>query len=169
MVAAGDAAVARSDQDPSQVDPEVVRQTLQASRAMLGIIARSVGTALEDVSLPQLRALVLLDQLGPTRSGALAEQLGVHPSTFSRNADRLVAGGWVRRVEDVSSRQAVQIELTEAGRHVVEQVTQQRRSGLAEVLARLDVDQQRALHDAFTAFARAAGEPDPKDLQTLAI
>ena len=73
--------------------------TVTASRALLGIIARSMLPALEDVSLPQFRVLVLLSSAGALRMGALAERLGVTVSTFSRTADRLVTGGWATREE----------------------------------------------------------------------
>ncbi len=148
---------------------EATDATLQASRALLGIIARSVATALDDVSLPQLRVLVLLSQEGPLRSGVVAERMGVHPSTFTRNADRLVHGGWVRRTEADDSRQAVLIELTDSGRAIVEHVTQQRRTDLAEILARVPAGRRDALVEAMRDFALAAGEPDPRDLHTLAL
>jgi DNA-binding MarR family transcriptional regulator len=147
----------------------VTDAALLSSRAMLGVIARSVALALEDVSLPQFRVLVLLSRDGSLRPGVVADHLGVHPSTFSRNADRLVAGGWVRRVDDPDRRHSVLIELTESGRALVDHATEQRRNDLAEILGRLPVEERKAVLDAFRALAEAAGEPDPRDLRTLAI
>ena len=67
-------------------------EVLTASRALLGVIARSVAPVLDRVTVPQFRVLVLLSTSdGPVRSGDLAAALGVHPSTFTRNADRLVS------------------------------------------------------------------------------
>ena len=77
---------------------------LRASRAMLGIVARSVAPALERVSLPHFRVLVLLETSGPLRVGAIAERLGIVVSTFSRSLDRLEAGGWVQRSPSEESR-----------------------------------------------------------------
>ncbi|MBW4043283.1 MAG: MarR family transcriptional regulator, partial [Acidobacteria bacterium] len=42
-----------------------VGAALRASRAMLGIVARSVAPALDKVSLPHFRVLVLLETGGP--------------------------------------------------------------------------------------------------------
>ncbi len=143
--------------------------TLRASRALLGVIVRSLGEALEEVSLPQFRVLVLLAGSGPLRSGMVADRMGIHPSTFSRNADRLVAGGWVRRVEEPGRRVTVLIELTDAGRDLVDRVTEARRVDLETILARLDADQRAELAAAFTQFAAAAGEPAPTDLEPLGM
>lgn len=142
---------------------------LHASRALLAVVARSLGPALEHVTLPQFRALVLLATRGPSRSGVVAEHLGIHPSTFTRNADRLVAGGWVRRSPDPGSRQGVLVELTPAGQALVDDVTARRRADLVAILGRLDApgrdDVLRGLH----ALAVGAGEPDPADLAALGV
>ncbi|MCV2395607.1 MarR family transcriptional regulator [Actinotalea sp. M2MS4P-6] len=132
--------------------------TLRASRALLGVVARSLSEALEHVSLPQFRVLVLLAVDGPLRSGVVAERMGIHPSTFSRNADRLVAGGWVRRVEDPDSRLSVLIELTDTGADLVDRVTRRRRAELREILATMPPETRDVLAGALESFADAAGE-----------
>ncbi len=71
--------------------------TLLASRALLGVVARSVSSALEFVTLPQFRVLVVLSGSGPMRMGALAERLHANQSTFSRSMDKIVSGGWAQR------------------------------------------------------------------------
>jgi DNA-binding MarR family transcriptional regulator len=143
--------------------------TLQASRALLGVVVRSLSEALEEVSLPQYRVLVLLATEGPLRSGVVAERMGIHASTFTRNADRLVAGGWVRRVEEPGTRLTVLIELADAGQDLVDRVTERRREELAEVLAKLDESERGALVTAFEAFTRAAGDPGPGELAPLGM
>src|SRR5690349_23458087 len=104
-----------------------VEATLSASRALLGIIVHSLGRALDEVTLPQYRILVVLCANGPMRSGDLAEQLGVHQSTLTRTADRLVAGGWVRRETSSESRREVMVHLTRTGRALVTGVMALRR------------------------------------------
>ncbi len=161
-------ATARYPDRMSAVD-DSVRATLQASRALLGVIARSVADALEEVSLPQFRVLVLLAHDGPTRSGVVADHLDIHPSTFSRNADRLVAAGWVVRTEDPDRRGAVRIELTARGLQLVEDVTESRRRAIAEILGAMTSAEREALTAALDDFSRAAGEPAARDLRTLGI
>lgn len=136
----------------------VVDAALHASRALLGAVTRSLAGALEQVTLPQFRVLVLLAVRGPQRSGDLARAVGVHPSTFSRSADRLVAGGWVVRTGNPGSRREVRVELTPAGAGLVEEVTGRRRAELRTVLARLGPEEAGRVRDALRAYAEAAGE-----------
>lgn len=145
-------------------------EVLTASRALLGVIARSVAPVLDRVTVPQFRVLVVLSTAdGPVRSGDLAAALGVHPSTFTRNADRLVAAGWVQRSENPDNRRETLIELTEAGAELVEQVTAQRHREIRSILARLEPAERDLVLDAMAVFARAAGEPQARDLLALGV
>ena len=69
--------------------------TLLASRALVGVAARSLAGVEEQVTLVQYRALVLLDA-GPQNVGTLAKALGIHPSTATRLCDRLTTKGLVK-------------------------------------------------------------------------
>ena len=71
---------------------EALERTLTASRALLGLVARSLAGVSDAVTLPQFRVLVLLATRGPARMGDLAQLLGVHQSSFSRTAE-----GWKQR------------------------------------------------------------------------
>jgi DNA-binding MarR family transcriptional regulator len=149
--------------------PDASEETLTASRALLGIVARSVAPALEAVSLPQFRVLVLLSSEGPTRVGQLAVQVGANPSTFSRSVDRMVAGGWVARSENPDSRREVLLELTDDGRWLVESVTTRRRREIEAVLTRMTAADRTALMTALAAFNTAAGETSVGDLLPLGL
>lgn len=143
--------------------------TVTASRALLGIIARSMVPALESVSLPQFRVLVVLSSSGPLRMGVLAQKLGVTISTFTRTADRLVTGGWARRESNPDNRREVLLALTDAGRGLVNTVTEHRRLLIEDVLLRMAPADRQQLGDALTAFAAAAGEPAAADLLVLGL
>jgi len=143
--------------------------TLAASRALLGVVARSVATALEIVTLPQFRVLVVLSTIGPMRMGSLAERMGAIPSTFSRFIDRMVVGGWVERSSSPDSRREVLIELTASGRKLVDEVTTSRRKDIAGILSAMTPEQQVASTRAFQAFADAAGETPAADLLALGL
>lgn len=150
-----------------RIDP--ADAALTASRALLGIVARSVAPALEAVSLPQFRVLVLLSAQGPVRVGQLAEQVAVNPSTFSRSVDRMVAGGWVVRSGNPDSRREVLLELTDDGRWLVESVHTRRRREIAAVLEKMTAADREALAKALGAFTVAAGEPGIGDLLPLGL
>jgi DNA-binding MarR family transcriptional regulator len=144
-----------------------VDAVLIASRALLGVVAVSMAPMLEEVTLPQYRALVLLSVLGPTRIGALARRLGVHQSTFTRTTDRMVEAGIVRRLPNPENRREVLVEATDAGLAHVHQVTERRRREIERVVAGLDAAQREVLQVALETFARAAGEPPDESLAVL--
>lgn len=143
--------------------------TLRASRALLGVVARSVSAALHEITLPQFRVLVILAGEGPLRSGAIAQRMGSHPSTFSRTVDRLVAGGWVARTPSATSGRERIIGLTAAGASLVAEVTERRRREIAEILVRLAPADRARVEEALQLFADAAGEPSATDLLTLGL
>jgi len=147
---------------------EDVEETLTASRALVGIIARSLADVLDDVTLPQYRVLVVLCAEGPLRSGVLAERLGIHQSTLTRTADRLVAQGLIRRDPSQESRREIMVDLTDAGRDIVVRVLRQRSQHLREILEGVSAADRKKIREGFRAFA-AAGEPQAQHLLTLGV
>jgi DNA-binding MarR family transcriptional regulator len=140
-----------------------------ASRALLAVVARTIAPALEQVSLPQFRVLVVLVGAGPHRLGALAERVSTVPSTFSRVVDRMEGRGLVLRTPSPDSRREVLVTATDRGRRIVEQVTEARRTELAAILKDLPDDHLANIARAFREFARAAGEPTIEDLLPIGV
>jgi DNA-binding MarR family transcriptional regulator len=136
---------------------------------MLGIVARSVAPALEQVSLPHFRVLVLLATSGPVRVGVLAERLDIVVSTFSRSLDRLEQSGWVVRTPSVENRREVTVSITDRGSELVQEVSTRRVLEFRAVLARVPAEDRTVLDHAFTAFADAAGEPELRDMLVLGL
>jgi DNA-binding MarR family transcriptional regulator len=128
-----------------------------ASRAVVGIAARTLpdGT---DVSLVQLRALVLLEQDGHLKAGTLAELLNVSPSTVTGLCDRLTARGLVERALGTDNRREVVVRLSPAGKELVETAIAARRLEMAGILEKIPTSQLQGMVDALTAFVQAAGE-----------
>jgi DNA-binding MarR family transcriptional regulator len=140
---------------------DATASTLLASRALVGVAARSLSETESDVTLVQYRALVLLNTRGPQNVGSLAEALGIHPSTATRLCDRLLAKGLIERTTSPANRREVTVALSRGGRAIVREVAARRRREIRRIVGKLDRATQRALVDAFDAFAEAAGElPD---------
>jgi DNA-binding MarR family transcriptional regulator len=146
-----------------------VDAAMEASRALLGVAVQSLAPVLEQVSLPQFRVLVLLSESGSMRSGLLAEHLGVHPSTLTRMADRLVAAGWIERQEAPASRREVHLALSGTGAELVSEVTHRRREALAEILDPLPKASRQQILTGLELFAEAAGEPAGGPVTALGI
>ncbi|GAA3330966.1 MarR family transcriptional regulator [Curtobacterium citreum] len=155
------------DEGMSEHAVQGIDEVLAASRGLLGVVARSLAPALEDVTVPQFRLIVLVVSLGPTRSGDLADRLAVGPSTLTRNVDRLVAGGWVERRPGTDNRREVRIAATDRGRALVDEVTERRRRELEAIVAGMP-EQDRAVAVAgMAAFRRAMGEPAPEEVSAF--
>jgi DNA-binding MarR family transcriptional regulator len=110
------------------------------------------------LTLPQLRALVVLDGCGPSKLAALATTLGVNPSTAMRMVDRLEAAGLVDRRPNPDNRREVVLRLTEAGQRLVDDVNAHRRAEFATLVTRLPADQRAALVPTLRALTAAADE-----------
>jgi DNA-binding MarR family transcriptional regulator len=145
------------------VDEEFVDAFLSASRALVAVAARSLADLGEDVTLPQYRALVVLAARGPQRAVDLAAGLGVTPSTASRMIERLVRKRLVGRTRTQEDRRTLRVQLTEAGRQIVAQVTMRRREEIERILALTPTRGRKTLTDALQAFAAAAGEAPERD------
>jgi DNA-binding MarR family transcriptional regulator len=143
--------------------------TLLASRALLALVARSVSGALEVVTLPQFRVLVVLSATGPIRMGSLAERVQANQSTFTRSMDRIVAGGWAQRGPSPDNRREVIVSLTPTGQALVEEVMRRRHRELATILDRLTEAERESVRAALELFAIAAGEYDLEELLVLGI
>lgn len=144
--------------DGSSVPDEVVQATFDASRALLAIIARSLESALEEVTLAQFRVLVVLTHDGPLRMGALAERVGVSPSTLTRTVERMIAGQWAARESSPTSRREVVVTASDKGAALVEDVMQRRKDELRVILADLPPSRREQVQRSLGAFASAAGE-----------
>ena len=137
-----------------------------ASRVLVAMAARSLADAGEDVTLTQYRSLVVLASRGPQGVAALAEAVAVTPPTASRLIDRLVRKGLVRRRTDRHDRRQVRIGLTEAGRRLVDLVTERRRAEIAQLLTSIDPEVQRSMAAGLQQLAQAAGEVPEQDWST---
>lgn len=137
----------------------VTGAVLTASRLLVAVSARSLADVEERVTLPQFRMLVVLSSRGDTKLVALAELLGVAPSTAMRMVDRLIAAGLADRQTNPDNRRETLLRLTEEGRRTVGNVTARRRQEIASIVERLAPHQRTALIEALTDFNRAGGEP----------
>jgi len=136
----------------------VTDSVLTASRALVAVAARSLAGVDAEVTLPQYRALVILAAHGPRLVGALADDLGIHPSTATRLCDRLVAKGLVKREPSRENRRETVISLSAKGRRLVDRVTERRRREIASIVERVSPELWGPTVVALRAFADAAGE-----------
>jgi DNA-binding MarR family transcriptional regulator len=73
-----------------------------------------------DVTPVQFAALAKLHDLGPTSQNLLGRMVGIDPATMFGVAGRLAKRGFVRATPDPADARLVLLDLTDAGRAVVE-------------------------------------------------
>jgi DNA-binding MarR family transcriptional regulator len=122
---------------------------------MTAIVARTLGDVVDQVTVPQLRVLVLLNTRGPMNSSTLAEHLDVNPSNAGRTCDQLVATGRLRRVPDARDARSTQLELTTDGVRFVAELMAARRRLIDNVVSRMTASDQHVLAQGLDAFLRA--------------
>ncbi|MGH3097240.1 MAG: MarR family winged helix-turn-helix transcriptional regulator [Streptosporangiales bacterium] len=144
--------------DVHRTREDLVDATVAASRALVGVAARSLAGMSEDVTLPQYRVLVLLASRGPQRVVDLAHSLDVNPSTATRMCDRLKRKELVDREPVPGDRRAVRLVPTESGAALVRAVMRRRRTEVGRILDKMSAAQRREVADGLTFFAEAAGE-----------
>ncbi len=134
-------------------EQSVAEQVELASHALMNISVRSLTVLEGKVSMPQFRALVVLDERGPLNVGVLAEALRIAVSSVSRMCDRLVAAGLVDRRNPPHSRREIVLTLTPTARRLLRNVATRRRMLIAEAMQNMPEQAQEALLTGLSAFA----------------
>jgi DNA-binding MarR family transcriptional regulator len=90
------------------------------------------------MTIAQAATLETLRLEGPLRMGELGRRLGITPSTLTRNLQRLLDAGYLKRETDGSDGRAAVVALTAAGRKQADKLERQEESFAGEILERID-------------------------------
>lgn len=112
--------------------------------------------AVDAMSDGQFAVLATLKVFGPHTLGELAERERVSPPSMNRTVNCLAGDGYVERHPDPNDGRKVIIELTEAGRDVVDETVRRRDAWLEEALAQLPDDQRATLRAAAAIMRKVA-------------
>ena len=110
------------------------------------------------MTIPQLRTLVLLEQLGPMRMGSISTHLGRALSATTTVVDRLVEKGYVGRSSDPDDRRVVLCELTGAGRSTIDRFWRIGADQVDRIMQVLDREQVEAVVRGLELIQQAAEE-----------
>jgi DNA-binding MarR family transcriptional regulator len=135
-----------------------VDAALAVLRAMVAIADTTVEDRTGGLTLTQFRALREVAERTPVTMSAVAQTLGINPSSVTRACEKLVTVELLARAQNPLNKREILLAPTVRGRQVVEQVAHDRRAALARILDRLDGDTRAAVTAAFWRFA-AATEP----------
>ena len=125
------------------------------------------------LTMPQLKILLLLHRLGDTSGRELAGLLGVSLATLSGMVDRLVAHDLVTRAEDPTDRRVRRIRLSTAGAELVSRIITAGTEKHVRLLRKLTQDELRTVRDAMQAMVRVATEDsadtEARELADMAV
>jgi MarR family transcriptional regulator, organic hydroperoxide resistance regulator len=136
----------------------IIQEIIESHRSIfraIGITTASIWVNL-DLSMAQLKTLMMLQASDALPIGQIAEMLGVGQPTASHLVDRLVQAQLVARAEDPLDRRRTLAQLSPAGEELAERLRQLRFEPLRRWLSQLDDATLVALSDGLEALACVA-------------
>src|SRR5436305_13275966 len=144
-----------------QAREELEREVLAQYRAMMHRFKASSGGAwMEiDLTLPQLRTLLVLAEEGPLVIGQIAQRLGIGLSTGGHLVDRLVQADLADRTEDAGDRRRTVARLTPKGEDLYARLLN-RTQMMQSIIQKMREDELTALLQGLQAIRRVIEEED---------
>lgn len=130
-----------TQQQQDELIENIIQLSDQAFRDLFPIVPK--GWLRLDLTMPQLKVVLLLFTGGPARMSVIASDLGVSLATATGVVDRLVQRGLVAREGDPEDRRVVLCRLSEKGGELMGglwQVSREQLRGLMRVLAPQQVE-----------------------------
>ena len=116
-----------------------------------------------DISMAQAKALLLIAHHGPMSMSALAERLGVVPSTASGLVDKLVEQRLVDRRSEATDRRHVVVTVTAHGQELLDRFREFGKSQFRVLLEDLDARQVAVVGEAIRILLEHLSPPVPVD------
>lgn len=141
---------------PAQTQaPEVDRDLVVRLRLAIARLGRRLRQQTgEEITYSQLSALGSIEKHGPLTLGALAAIEQVRPPSITRIVANLEEAGLVARRPDPGDRRIVRVEVTPAGRELLQRGRIRKDAYLAARLAALSPEELELLRQAATVLER---------------
>ena len=111
-----------------------------------------------DMTIPQIKTMVLLQSVHRVRMGGIANYLGSTLSASTSIVDRLVDKGLVDRTSDPDDRRVVVCQLTESGYETINRFWQIESFTIDPIVQRLDSDQLETVVEALALIRQKVEE-----------
>lgn len=108
-----------------------------------------------DLTMKQLKVLMVLCSLGPTRPSVIANCIGASAANATGVLDRLEAQGYVERRPDAADRRALLVALTDSGQTTVDELHLAGQRRLSRALVEMADADLEALHQGLAALVDA--------------
>ena len=120
-----------------------------------------------DMTIPQIKTLVLLQSVQRVRMGGIANYLGSTLSASTSVVDRLVDKGLVDRTSDPDDRRVVVCHLTESGMDAISKFWQIEHCKVDPLVKRLDCNQLETIVEALELIRQKVEEAHQSGHQSL--
>jgi DNA-binding MarR family transcriptional regulator len=153
----------------SEHDEATIEAILQAQRTIIRTLHETSTSWLElNVSMAQLKTLIVLSDEGPLPVGQVGCRMGVTLPTASYQVERLARKGLVERVEDTQDRRRTLVHLTSKATELLRSLRQGRADLMRSWIKQMPAEDIAALEQGMSAIAEIAGrhrqaesEPEP--------
>jgi len=139
--------------------PEIVENILKLAdklfRKLLPTVPREILEL--DVTMPQLKIMIILFINGPMRMSDLALDLGVTLATGTGLIDRLVERGVVAREGQPDDRRVVLCRLSEVGQKTINRIWESARNNSRKLLEALDTETLQTFAGVLQNMLESAG------------
>ena len=105
-----------------------------------------------DITTPQFNALLVLRDNGDMTIGELGTKMYLASSTATDLIDRMERTELVQRVRDSGDRRVVRLQMLEKGHQMIQEVLENRKRYLGEILRHLTEDEIEALKSSLAAL-----------------
>ncbi|GAA4529313.1 MarR family transcriptional regulator [Nonomuraea ferruginea] len=138
---------------------DLIHQIMQIQRDLGRALARHQSPLFSsNLTMRQLKVIMLVAANGSATGQDLSHNLGVTLGTVTGLVDRLVAHGLVSRHEDPHDRRVRRVELTPAGRTLIEEINDAGLKQYRRIMNHLDTETLRCLHHVTVRLHEAAAE-----------
>lgn len=140
--------------------PEVTELAELLTKAGFDVLLNgSEAWARLNITMPQLKVLMLLARHGSAPVSWLAGRMQVSPPNVTGILDRLEKEGWVRRTNDPHDRRVVRVILTPEGEVFLQDLRHAGQEALVTRLIEMTAKERDALSRGLTAYLGPAAAP----------
>ena len=139
---------------------ELINRINDTQRALARLFAQHYRSPLftSNLTLRQLKVIMLLSINGSASGQDLAHDLGVGLGTVTGIVDRLIAHGLVSRHEDPHDRRVRRVELTPAGTRLIEDINNAGVEEFRRIMDHLDTETLRTLDEVTRTVHKVADD-----------
>jgi DNA-binding MarR family transcriptional regulator len=139
---------------------QVVEEILKLADVLFRELLPSVPKELLelDITMPQMKIMLILFMRGPQRMSALAADLGITLATSTGLVDRLVERDFIVREDSPDDRRVVLCRLSENGQKAVGRLWKSARNRSGQLLAAMEISKLNMFKEALAAMLSSAGK-----------